>query len=272
MRLPWHILPHLSVAKRGYVSRIPLYRVFNYVLYHLHTGCQWAMLPIREVGGVAELSYHAVYHHDRKWCADGSLERVFEASIRTVQSDLDLHPINLDGSHALAEKDGEAVAYQHRKHGKTSNILPVTDANGYLLATTEVVSGNHNDAYQLAATLRAAFQFMKALGLVLVGTYFNADSGFDTRAARRLCFDYRLIPNLPENRRARLIPKRGRKRLFNRAIYNLPFTAERTFAWIDKFRALLVRFDRKAAHFLGAHHIVFSLIHLRHLLATEKFQ
>lgn len=41
-----HILPYLSTAKRGYVCKIPLYKVFNYLLYRLHTGCQWAQLPI----------------------------------------------------------------------------------------------------------------------------------------------------------------------------------------------------------------------------------
>jgi hypothetical protein len=35
-----HVLPFLSTAKRGYVSKIPLYKMFNYVLYRLHTGCQ----------------------------------------------------------------------------------------------------------------------------------------------------------------------------------------------------------------------------------------
>ncbi len=45
-----HINPYLSKAKRGYVCRIPLYKVFNYTLYytlyHLHTGCQWERIPI----------------------------------------------------------------------------------------------------------------------------------------------------------------------------------------------------------------------------------
>ncbi|TVR18376.1 MAG: hypothetical protein EA396_15190 [Anaerolineaceae bacterium] len=41
-----YIRPSLSVAKRGYECRIPLYKVFNYILYRLHTGCQWARVPI----------------------------------------------------------------------------------------------------------------------------------------------------------------------------------------------------------------------------------
>jgi hypothetical protein len=41
-----YIRPCLSVAKRGYECSIPLYKVFNYILYRLHTGCQWERLPI----------------------------------------------------------------------------------------------------------------------------------------------------------------------------------------------------------------------------------
>ncbi|HIC86187.1 MAG TPA: transposase [Desulfobacterales bacterium] len=39
------IVPYLSTAKRGFVCQIPLYKVFNYILYRLHTGCQWKQLP-----------------------------------------------------------------------------------------------------------------------------------------------------------------------------------------------------------------------------------
>ena len=41
-----HIRPYLNTAKRGYECSIPLYKVFNYILYRLHTGCQWECLPI----------------------------------------------------------------------------------------------------------------------------------------------------------------------------------------------------------------------------------
>ena len=41
-----HIRPNLNTAKRGYECKIPLYKVFNYILYRLHTGCQWDRLPI----------------------------------------------------------------------------------------------------------------------------------------------------------------------------------------------------------------------------------
>jgi hypothetical protein len=41
-----YVRPYLNTAKRGYESKIPLYKMFNYMLYRLHTGCQWDQLPI----------------------------------------------------------------------------------------------------------------------------------------------------------------------------------------------------------------------------------
>lgn len=41
-----HVSPFLSKAKRGLVCSIQLYKVFNYILDRLHTGCQWDRLPI----------------------------------------------------------------------------------------------------------------------------------------------------------------------------------------------------------------------------------
>lgn len=216
-----------------------------------------------------EISWQAVYYHFRKWSTDGSLEKVWHASIQTVQADLDLSQLNLDGSHALAKKGGESVAYQGRKRAKTSNILPIMDANGYILASTGIIAGNHNDAFNLKTHLQAAFRSMKRLGLTIVGAFFNADSAFDTREARRVCFNYGVVPNIAENRRNRKTPKRGRKRLFNAEVYKSRFANERSFAWVDKFRAVLIRFDRKDAHFLGAHHIAFAMINLRHVLAEK---
>lgn len=216
-----------------------------------------------------EISWQAIYYHFQKWSADGSLQRVWEHSVETIRKALDLSQLNLDGSHALAKKGGESVAYQHRKRAKTSNILPITDAQGYVVASTGIVAGNHHDAFDLKPQLQSAFRNLKRLGLTIAGAFFNADSAFDTLEARKVCFNHHIIPNIAENKRNRKQTKRGRKRLFNASVYKQRFTSERSFAWIDKFRALLIRYDRKDTNFLGAHHLAFALINLRHLFALK---
>jgi transposase len=100
-----HIRPHLSIAKRGYVSEIPLYKIFNYIIYKLRTGCQWEFLPMdTTANGMPEASYQVPYYHFRKWSRDGSMQRLFDASIMTIRGELNLSELNLDGSHSAAKK------------------------------------------------------------------------------------------------------------------------------------------------------------------------
>lgn len=51
------ILPHLSKAKRGYVTQSCLIEVVNAILYKLKTGCQWAFLPVEALFSGKVLSY-----------------------------------------------------------------------------------------------------------------------------------------------------------------------------------------------------------------------
>jgi transposase len=100
-----YFLPHLSTAKRGYVSDIPLYKIFNYVIYKLRTGCQWELLPMDTTeDGKPEASYQVPYYHFRKWSRDGSMQRIFDASVMTKRGELNLSELNLDGSHSAAKK------------------------------------------------------------------------------------------------------------------------------------------------------------------------
>jgi len=265
-----HVYPHLSKAKRGYESKIPLFKIFNYILYKLDSGCKWHNLVIdvdKKAPDKKELSYHTVFYHYSKWSKDGSFEAVFNKSIEEIKEDLDLSAITLDGTHTIAKKGGEKVAYQGRKKAKTTNVLPMGDNKGNILAFVKVMSGNHNDAFELKPTLQKGFKALKQLGLDIKGSFFNADAGFDTKAARKTCFNHGLIPNIPENTRNRKKVKRGPKRFYNKETYKQRFVAERSFAWMDSFRHILIRFDRLEKHWLGAHFIVSALINLRHVIS-----
>jgi transposase len=70
-------------------------------------------------------------------------------------------------------------------------------------------------------------------------------------------------PNIPENPRNRKRPKRGRKRLFNATIHALRLCVERTFAWEDKFKRLLLRFERIQQRHYGMKLMAYTLINLR---------
>jgi hypothetical protein len=111
--------------------------------------------------------------------------------------------------------------------------------------------------------LHALQQVAKEVGLDVRGAYLNLDGGFDALANRKCIFNAGLIPNIKENPRNRKRPKRGRKRLFNAAIHALRLRIERTFAWEDKCRRLLLRFERIQQRHYGMKLIAYMLINVR---------
>ena len=80
---------------------------------------------------------------------------------------------------------------------------------------------------------------------------------------RKMIFNAGMIPNITENPRNRKAAKRGRKRLFNEAIHALRMHVERTFAWEDKFKRLLLRFERIQQRHYGMKLMAYTLINLR---------
>jgi transposase len=76
------------------------------------------------------------------------------------------------------------------------------------------------------------------------GASLNLDGGCDSAHNRTGIFHAGLLPNIKENPRNRTRPKRRRKRLFNAAIQALHMRVERTFAWAEKCKRLLLRFAR----------------------------
>ena len=115
----------------------------------------------------------------------------------------------------------------------------------------------------LPESLQALKKVAKEVGLDLRGASLNLDGGFDSIANRKCIFNAGLIPNIKENPRNRKTTKRGRKRLFNAAIHALRLRVERTFAWEDKFKRLLLRFERIQQRHYGMKLMAYTLINLR---------
>jgi transposase len=90
----------------------------------------------------------------------------------------------------------------------------------------------------------------------------------DKTRNRKCIFNAGLIPNIPENPRNRKRTKRGRKRLFNAAIHALRLQVERTFAWEDKFKRLLLRFERIQYRHYGMKLLGYTMINLRKFCGT----
>jgi Transposase DDE domain len=141
--------------------------------------------------------------------------------------------------------------------------LAITNNNGYVVSPLLVAPVNETDMVLLPDGLNTLKKVANQIGLNLRGAYLNLDGGFDSMRNRKMIFNAGMIPNIKENPRNRKATKRGRKRLFNEAIHALRMRVERTFAWEDKFKRLLLRFERMQQRHYGMKLMAYTLLNLR---------
>lgn len=250
------ILPHIKTAKRGFISKYDLKKYFNCICYRLKTGCQWRQLPLKEYFAPEEnITWKAVYYWYMKWNKEGIFEQLWKIISERFKHIFDLDVLNLDGSHSLAKRGGEKVAYQGRKKAKTTNQLFITDRNGLIICCSQPESGNHHDIYEIKDKFSSMFEnsILKYTNCSVI----NADSGFDSIEFRELCRKYNLIPNICENKRNN--KEQISSKTLHAGLYKERFVAERSFAWLDSFKLLLVRYEVKANNWLQIHFLAMIL-------------
>ena len=111
------VFPYLERGKRGPRPKIGLHKLFNYILYVIHTGCQWYKLPIDKTAeGKPEISYSRVFKHFKTWVEKGCFSRLFESSVALLSNNnlLDTSILHGDGTTTAAKK-GVIIWFCRRK-------------------------------------------------------------------------------------------------------------------------------------------------------------
>jgi hypothetical protein len=192
------IFPHLSMPRRGSKCKLGY-----------------------QADGTALIHYTTIYKVFAKWADDGSLEQAFIASVRHLAQhhQLDLSILHGDGTNTVAKKGGDGIGYSGHKHQRGEKIIAIVDNNGFVLAPLPVAPVNETDTVLLPQGLNTLKRVARLTDLNIDGSHLNLDGGFDSRHNRKAIFNAGLIPNIKENPRNRKTPKRGRKRLFDAAIW-----------------------------------------------------
>lgn len=98
-----YIRPHLHFPVKGPKPKLSYYKIFNYILYVLHTGIQWQELKTNKND---TLHWSNIYKWHARWSKDGSYENLFLASVDKLNQErkLDLSILHGDGSNTVAKK------------------------------------------------------------------------------------------------------------------------------------------------------------------------
>ena len=139
------------------------------------------------------------------------------------------------------------------------------DRNCNIIAPFVAASGNRNETILLAPAISNLKSIAELIGLDLKESTMSLDGVYNSRKNRKAIFNLGMIPNIPENKRNCKKPKRGRKQTFYQKIFKERFkTIERIFAWEDKFKRLLLRFEFHSINHYAIKTIAYSMINLRH--------
>jgi len=117
-----YINPHLRKPKKGPKPKLSYYKIFNYILYVLHTGIQWNQLRTRR----NEIHWTNIYKWHNRWSKDGSYEKLFSASIIHLKDtkQLDTSIIHGDGSNTVVKKGALVLAIQDTNTRKVTKNSP----------------------------------------------------------------------------------------------------------------------------------------------------
>ena len=105
------ILPHLTKGSRGPDKKISFYKIFNYILKLMHTGCQWKNIRIeRDRSGKPEIHYTSIFKMFRFWVKKGCFDKIFESTVLKLFEEkmLDTSVMHGDGTSTAAKK-GEII-------------------------------------------------------------------------------------------------------------------------------------------------------------------
>ena len=268
------ILPYLTVGSRGFEPTVPVEEIINAIFYRLKTGCQWRELPTKEFFSDKILSWNSVYYHFNEWSKDGCWRKIWINILSQNLKHLDLSSIELDGSHTPAKNGGDAVGYQGRKVSNTTNALFLCDNQGVILGMATPQEGKHHDLFEIQNLFDEICNILKAAGISLKGLFLNADPGFDSTEFKEACQKEEIIPNVKLNPRnstnQEQEPYESGSHIFDDELYKDRSVIEHANAWIDGFKALLVRFEFSVRNWMALHFMAFSVIFLRKISKKQK--
>ena len=243
------LLPPPPAGRRRGRPRIASRTILSGIVYRLRTGAQWKALPSQFGSGS---TCHARF---QAWSDAGIFRRLFEKLVEFYDDvrGIEWEWASLDSAIVKAPKGGDATGPNPTDRGKSGvkrHIL--TDGRGVPLAAQITAANVHDKRAAIptidAIVMRASRGPRRPMNLCL-------DKGYDFDDVERAIRSRGIRPHIRRRGEKPRGCRRGRARRW---------VVERTNAWHNRFRALLIRWERRGTNYLGLLHLACAMIALRH--------
>ena len=219
------------------------------ILWILWTGAPWAALP-DSYGARSTV-------HDRLtlWVERGVFLALWRRFLRQLDGRQRLvwQECFVDGSFVVAKKGGALVG--PTKRGKGSKLMVLVDGHGTPLGAL-VERASPAEVKLLERTLAASYRGRGRRRLHRL----IADRAYDSNPLRLLLVKQRIEPIIPARRNNRRASHQDGRKLRR---YARRWIVERTNAWLQWFRRMVVRYEYRADVFIGLVHLACALVTLK---------
>lgn len=243
-------LPLPGVYPKGGKPPINNRQIMTAILFVMVTGCQWKALP-RTLAAPSTA-------HDRfqKWEQDGIFSCLWEAGLLRYDNRVGIawQWQSADGCMTKAPLGGEQTGpnpTDRAKKGTKRSLL--TDARGAPLGII-AAGANCHDKTLLAATLESRPLSQPPPS---VTPHLCLDKAYDAQDIRAMLRGLGFVPHV-KTRGQEAEQKAHHPRYRARR-----WVVERTHSWMNRFRRILIRWEKKLANYLAFLHIACAIIIFR---------
>jgi putative transposase len=249
-RLPVHVNTHRFGGGR---PRVPDRRCADAIFYVLRTGCQWAALNQTELCAKSTA-------HDRfqEWADAGVFLALWHDGVEQFDElqGIDWNFLSMDGAMTKAPLGGDVTGpnpTDRAKAGVKRSLL--TEGHGVPLGL-EVAGANRNDMKLVRATIESIVVERpeptdeQPQGMCL-------DKGYDYDEVREILREFGFTAHIrSRGEEAKELVREAGQRARR-------WVVERSHSWLNRFRRILVRWEKKPEHYLAFLHFACALIAFR---------
>lgn len=239
-------IPQIENKKKSGRPRMDDRQALNAIFYILRTGIQWNALP--PCLGASS----TVHDRFKFWSERGFFFQLWEQGLLEYDESkgIDWQWQSMDGCHVMAPRAGEQTgpSYKHRGKSGTNRSL-LTDGNGMPIALV-TAPANCLDFQLLDKTLQS-FAIPRP-DPQSIQQHICLDKGYDYPEIDTLVCSYQYISHIRRKGTdySLIVPKFRARR----------WVVERTHSWLNDYRRLILRWEKKSQHYLSLLYFACAII------------